>query len=337
MMVLVAVAAVPAGPLDHGAGAASCARNWTSNSAWSACWTACATPRAPSAASSSPATTPSSNPTARPGRPCPPRCAKPRSRRAAMPSAPRSVTHRSAWPELELADLDAAVALRRIDGVRRPGGRSRRCTARPTGRAAPPGRGAPDTHRGAARGNAQRDAGHFPPLLHRQPRRDPHQYLRVRRAAAGLARMLRERQETPASWNGRRPSWRRGRAAHPREPRAPDRRRDAARDRDAAVQPGRRAGGGARLRQVAARSRRHLLCAGVGDGPLRQLSRWGEASVQPAELMPEDCWALHHGAALQDLRLRRAALRALPPITPATALAECACASRWSRTTSWSA
>ena len=39
-----------------------------------------------------------------------------------------------------------------------------------------------------------------------------------------------------------------------------------------------------------------FFALGVGDGSLRQLSRWGEASVQPAELMPEDCWALHHGA-----------------------------------------
>lgn len=39
-----------------------------------------------------------------------------------------------------------------------------------------------------------------------------------------------------------------------------------------------------------------FFALGVGDGPLRQLSRWGEASAQPAELMQEDCWALHHGA-----------------------------------------
>lgn len=39
-----------------------------------------------------------------------------------------------------------------------------------------------------------------------------------------------------------------------------------------------------------------FFALGVGDGPLRQLARWGEASVQPAELMTEDCWALHQGA-----------------------------------------
>jgi diguanylate cyclase (GGDEF)-like protein len=32
-----------------------------------------------------------------------------------------------------------------------------------------------------------------------------------------------------------------------------------------------------------------------GDGALRQLSRWGEASTQPSEMTLEDCWALHQG------------------------------------------
>jgi diguanylate cyclase (GGDEF)-like protein len=35
---------------------------------------------------------------------------------------------------------------------------------------------------------------------------------------------------------------------------------------------------------------------GEGDGPLRQLARWGAASMQPAEVTPDACWALQHGA-----------------------------------------
>jgi diguanylate cyclase (GGDEF)-like protein len=56
--------------------------------------------------------------------------------------------------------------------------------------------------------------------------------------------------------------------------------------------------------QVVARSFAKLLpgaggtffALGAGEARLRQLSRWGEASNQPAELAPEDCWALRHGA-----------------------------------------
>ncbi|ALK95530.1 hypothetical protein AB595_28190 [Massilia sp. WF1] len=40
-----------------------------------------------------------------------------------------------------------------------------------------------------------------------------------------------------------------------------------------------------------------FFAMGAGDDqPLRQLARWGEASSQPAEMAPEDCWALRHGA-----------------------------------------
>ncbi len=39
-----------------------------------------------------------------------------------------------------------------------------------------------------------------------------------------------------------------------------------------------------------------FFALGAADTMLRQLSRWGEASNQPAEIAPGDCWALRHGA-----------------------------------------
>ena len=39
-----------------------------------------------------------------------------------------------------------------------------------------------------------------------------------------------------------------------------------------------------------------FFALGAGEARMRQLARWGEASNQPAELAPGDCWALRHGA-----------------------------------------
>jgi diguanylate cyclase (GGDEF)-like protein len=39
-----------------------------------------------------------------------------------------------------------------------------------------------------------------------------------------------------------------------------------------------------------------FFALGEGEGTLQQLARWGEASVQPAELALDDCWALQRGA-----------------------------------------
>jgi len=39
-----------------------------------------------------------------------------------------------------------------------------------------------------------------------------------------------------------------------------------------------------------------FFALGAGEARLRQLARWGAASNQPAEIAPDDCWALRHGA-----------------------------------------